>query len=445
MLNFADFLAEAAGDALKANTNDAKTKGHIKRYIFKMLSSEQKKQSLNDLGDYFNDKDVKDSDHHNHGETHDPNAEFTHTMSSSHGGHAKGTPIKVTGVYRDGNTIMARTSGHGTMPISKLAKPGKLAASSITKMGTDVENELQSNLDPTVKPAGNSKTAFDFTAGDISNKERSVRGKVVKNLEGETAPIIRGEAKASKTGSVAMGSSELRYTPEKKWHFTNKDLADKFGESTVSASGLKLIDHLNTHHSDGIISKGFSVGAAPGTASEYLRRANNNMLHLHRYGTDKNGNVTTNHGTTYTIGDDNSLKGQLGVGHLSEDDLLNLDGRLQIEATRSSSGGSTSTVKHKPPVKIVKQLANNSITNPESHGSLHNKDHAEKIRGRFEDFLKSQTPEQKSNLARPSFKPRSLSVNTTNLETAAEPVSAPTKPLPKPIQTNTVGGLPWKK
>ena len=49
------------------------------------------------------------------------------------------------------------------------------------------------------------------------------------------------------------------------------------------------------------------------------------------------------------------------------------------------------------------------------------------------------------NVVKKPKKPRSLSVNTTNLETTAEPVSAPTKPLPKPIQTNTVGGLPWKK
>jgi hypothetical protein len=42
-------------------------------------------------------------------------------------------------------------------------------------------------------------------------------------------------------------------------------------------------------------------------------------------------------------------------------------------------------------------------------------------------------------------KPRSLQINTSNIEPVEQPEQQKQKAPPKPIQTNTVGGLPWKK
>lgn len=380
MINFATFLTEAAGKALSSNTGGIKTKGHIKRYIFPYLSSEQKKQSMYDLGGYFSDKDVKESDQENHGKLHNPEANFTHTLVSSHNQHAKGTNVKINGVYKNGSTIMARTAEHGDMPISKLGTPEELAAGQKTKKGFELEHILQNNTDPTRKPAGATKTAYDFSAGDLNDTNKSVRGKAVKSDE---TPFFRGESKASKKGTVAMGTSELKYDPEaKQWKITNPQLSNIFSKATVK--GVPLLDHLNKNHSDGVIGKGFTADAHPGTAIEYLRSTNANALHLHRYAENKKGEPILDHGTTYTVGDNNYFKGRLGIGHLSEDDLLKFDGKLNIEKSRPGNNGSaTATVKHRPPPATFKSAADASINNPEEHMSLHNSEHGAKFRENF--------------------------------------------------------------
>lgn len=50
-----------------------------------------------------------------------------------------------------------------------------------------------------------------------------------------------------------------------------------------------------------------------------------------------------------------------------------------------------------------------------------------------------------NNLENRNKKIRSLSVSTKNIEPAESPVSQPEIKQPKPIETYTVGGLPWKK
>lgn len=45
----------------------------------------------------------------------------------------------------------------------------------------------------------------------------------------------------------------------------------------------------------------------------------------------------------------------------------------------------------------------------------------------------------------PKKKPRSLSISTKNIEPVEAPVAQPVIKQPKPLETHTVGGLPWKK
>jgi len=395
MLGFSQYLVEAAGKALSASVSGMKTKGHIKRYILPFLSSQQKKQSLLDLGNYFSEKDVQDSNQHSHGEQHDPKAKQTHFLSSKHGQHEKGTGVRVTGVYNDNGTIMARTANHGNMPISKLGTPEKLAGKQKSKHGLELEPRLQTSIDPSRKPAGSTKTAHDFSAGDTRNGGKAVRGKAVKGKEvaGEES-LIRGEAKTTKADKPAMGTSELHYDPEKKnWAITNAGVSNQFSRATVNnekteGKPMSLLDYLNKHHADGNIDKGFSARANPGTTVEYLKNANSNALHLHRYKEDDNGNVTEEHGTTFTIGDNNPLKDKLGMAHLGEADLDRLDGSLRIEKSRPKrNGGSITTVKHNPNPTVYREYATHSTNNPETSIGIHNTEHGAKVRERLNSIL----------------------------------------------------------
>ncbi|CAB4162356.1 hypothetical protein UFOVP787_33 [uncultured Caudovirales phage] len=386
MFKFSEFLTEAAGKALSSNTGNIKTKGHIKRYIFPFLSSEQKKHSLLSLGNYFSKKDVEESDQQNNGSFHNSKQNQTHFLASNHKEHKKGTAVKVTGVYNDNGTIMAKTQNHGDMPISKLGTPEKLAAKQQSKRGLELEPRLQANIDPTRQAAGSTKTAHDFSAGDTRNGGKTVRGKALKKYESEAPSLIRGESKTSQKDKVAMGTSELSYNPEtRQWGITNPGVSERFSKATVN--GVPLLEHLNKNHPDGVISKGFSAKAALGTTVGYLRNANVNTLHLHRYKEDKNGNLISENGTTFTVGDNNTLKGKLGMAHLGESDLNKLDGSLRIEMSRPKKDGSfVSTVKHNPSSSVYRTYANHSLENEGSIG-VHEEHHGAAVRKKISDLL----------------------------------------------------------
>lgn len=386
MLNFSKYLTEAAGKGLSGNTGSVKTKGHIKRYIFPFLSSEQKKHSLLSLGDYFSKKDVEESDQQNHGSFHNPKENQTHFLASNHGEHKKGTAVRVTSVYNNNGTIMAKTQNHGDMPISKLGTPEQLAAKQQSKRGLELEPRLQANIDPTRQAAGSTKTAHDFSAGDTRNNGKAVRGKALKKFESEAPSLIRGESKTSQKDKVAMGTSELAYSPEtRQWSITNPGVSEHFSKATVN--GVPLLDHLNKNHPDGVISKGFSAKAAQGTTVGYLRNANVNTLHLHRYKEDKDGNLLSENGTTFTVGDNNPLNGKLGMSHLGESSLDRLDGSLRVEMSRPKKGGGfVSTVKHNPVSSVYREYANHSLENEGSIG-VHEEHHGAAVRQKISELL----------------------------------------------------------
>ena len=400
MLKFSEYLTEAAGEGMKSNISDVKTRGHVKRYVFPFLSSEQKKHSAENLRQILTDKDVEESDVENHGASHDPKAEHTHLLASKFEGNEKGTPVKVTGLHIDGNTVMAKTKNHGYIPISKLAKPNELAAANKTSEGFDLEHRIQKNIDPRFKPAGSSGESWDFVAGD-PDSEHSIRGKAVK--KDESKPIFRGEAKASKKGTVSMGTISATYNKDSgKWEYSQKTkskMRDKFEEATHPQSGLSIIDHLNEYHPNGTLPNGFTIQAPQGTTAHYLNGIGANSLHLHRYAKDSKGNYTMNHGTTYTIGDDNNFQGKLGLGHLSNEDLNRLDGSITIEP----AGVGKVQIKHKPKPAVFNEFANKSQESPDEHMDLSKNEHGLKFKENFANHIRSinmnspRTPEERGS------------------------------------------------
>jgi hypothetical protein len=408
MLPFRNFLIEKAGEGMQSNIRNVKTRGHIKNYILPYLSAEQKKNSANALGSELNDKDKKDFDLENHGDFHDPKAENTHFLASKHGNFTKGTPVKVTGLKMNGDTVTATTEAHGEMPISKLGKPEKLAKQNITSGGFKLENILQDNADPRFKAAGSSGEFSDFVAKDPES-EITLRGKAVKKNESDNQPDFRGEAKSSKKGSVAMGTISASYnTKIKKWEYSKKtksQMRSKFEEATHPNSGLSIIDHLNKFHPNGDLETGFSVNAPKGTTTHYLGGLGVHALHLHRYAKDNDDNYTTNHGTTYTIGDNNEFEGGLGMGHLSTKELNKLDGSLTVER----SGKGKIQIKHRPKPAVFNELADNSLKDPENHMNLADASGRDRFRFSFARHIRK--------LKAAPVEQRSGSVAVKNLET----------------------------
>lgn len=345
--------------------------GHITSYILPYLSAEQKKH----VGQNFIQHERPEKfDDGSDGELYnsDPSVP-THELASKVGVYGSGTPVRVIGVRHDHKgQIIVQTANHGEFPASKLKKPEALKKPVMTKAGFDLEENIARNLRG--KPAGSTKAAYDFSYGGPNNDE--VKGKTYK-LEGDE-PVIKGESKVNE--KARMGTSAIQFDPKtKKWDFTNDALREKFGSAVHPKSGLKLLDHLNTYHSDGIISKGFSVPAAPGTTQQYVRSSGVNCLHLHRK------NKKMNAGTTYTVGD-TDLKGKTKLGHLEYSDLDQLDGMLSIAKTTNGK----SKVLHSPHVANYTSLATNSISNPEHHRDLNTQEHAEEFMNDVDNHLKTK-------------------------------------------------------
>ncbi len=300
------------------------------------------------------------------GSSFDPKASHTHLLGTKHGEHPIGTPIKITHVIHDkaSNTLHAATEKHGTIPLSRIAKPTALAKPPITKGGFDVEGKISHNLG--TKAAGSTKTAYDF-----SYKGDQVRGNV-KEVEHEKsvkgvgeAPILRGESKLDKG---KFGQSVIKHNSEtKKWSFSNEKLGKHFAKATHPTSKLPILQHLDKFHPKGVIKTGFAINAPHGSTAHYLKTSNVNALHIHDKKTDT--------GTTFTFGKNNDLAGRTKLGHLSDKHVHALDGKLNVAST---SSGAT-TLVHRPKQPLMKQYAKKSVTDPHNNRSLHREDHAQEF------------------------------------------------------------------
>lgn len=383
MLSFSRFVqyleeASSSSNRLKAaltGSEATKTIGHYNSYIAPFLSKAQQAKSQKELSPHTTRKFSPPAD----GELHNPSAESTHTLGSAHNGHEAGTPVKITGAKVIDGKMHVTTEKHGTIPATKINKTESLRKESKGKTGFAVEARIAQNLG--TEAAGSTKSSFDFYygkgTGKKGSKQPAVRGKV-KETEEVGKPQVRGESKLDKG---KMGQGVIKHDKKTGWTITSGGhpaIAEHMKRARVVGSdGVErsLIDHLNHHHPDGIIEKGFSFDAPAGMTRKYLQTSKTNLLHIHNKKTDR--------GTTFTYGRENELRGKTKLGHLTDSKLDSLDGKLTIEPTRSGSA----PIAHRPKQPVMKQLANLSSTDPENHRDLSNAEHATEFRGHIDKHL----------------------------------------------------------
>ena len=364
MLSFKGFLAEAADGMVGTIGSDGKGKRHTKNYIMSLLSAEGRKRTADSfekhggMGDLSKYPAPLNNDN-----------QPTHTLKTSQNGHPIGTQVHVThATVDDAGSITVHTKGHGSFSQAGLMKPDALKKPAITKTGFDVEGKIAKNLG--TKAAGSTKHGYDY---QYSSGRGHVRGKV---KEVGAAPDIRGESKLDKG---KMGQSTFKHDAVKGWHFTNNPVGSHFEKATIKGPDGKergLIDHFNHFHGEGKIDRSYSIDAPKGSTKNYLSTSNVNSLHLH--------NKEANRGTTFTIGDTH-LKGKTNLGHLSDDHLHALDGKLVIDKTTTGS----TQVAHRPKAAVMKQYANLSQTDSANHRDLTDENHATEFKTHV-DKMKDQ-------------------------------------------------------
>jgi len=362
-----DFLDEdAKRPNLTGSINDPKSLRHVKNYVAPYLSKSQKATTEKSFGRHMGPGYLGTE----HGEMHTP-SENTHNLATAHGEHPVGTPVQVTGAHLNNGLIHVTTKKHGTIPLSKLEKPKALAKAQVTQTGFDVEGRIAANLGS--KSAGSTKHAYDFSYKGESTK--GVRGKIKEVGAPDTTPVVRGESKLERG---KMGEATIKHTPEKGWHISergNKEVGAHLQKAVHSESGLSVLDHLNKHHPDGQIPRTLQFKAAPGTAQHYLQNSKANVLHIH--------NKVTGKGTSFTIGENNNLKGATKLGHLGHADLEKFNGKIQVKPTTTG----TSTMVHRPVESVMRSHANLSAENPGSHRDLTDTAHATEFKKHVDKHL----------------------------------------------------------
>jgi hypothetical protein len=352
---FKEFLGEAN---LSSSFLEMRGPRQIGKYIAPFLNKsgiEKTKLAFKDAG-----TPVDKIDSSSHGSMHDPKAKSTHVRGAEHNGHPAGTPVKITHViHKDEKTILARTEGHGDIPLNKIEKPKSLETQRKGSYGFDIEGKVAKNLG--IKAAGSSNKSKDFELDHPEQKpgdKSAVRGKV-KVVEKPTRKFVRGESKLEKG---RFGVTSLKHE-NGKWGFTgDPKMHASFAKATVN--GTPLLDHMNKIFPNGKITKGFRVTPNPGTARHYLEHSDVNVLHIHDKGT---GNSTT-----FTVG--KSLKNKTNLGHLSHKEIGELDGAISVEPSAKGKG----RIAHSPNIVKMRELAARSSEDV-SHKTLENTQHGKEF------------------------------------------------------------------
>jgi len=365
-------LSEAQRENMSGNINDSEKKGlrHLRNYVMPTLSKEQRKKVTANFARYMKPDEFKNE----HGENYNEDKKSTtHTLASAHGAHEAGTAVRVTGArHDDQGRILLSTEQHGEIPQSKLAPPKELKKAPITKGGFDVEGRIAKNFG--TASAGSTGTAIDFVSHDEGKGQKAKKklSGVVKQISEEApkeqikTPFSRIEGE-SKLDRGKMGQSAANFDQKSRtWKFTHPTLAKSL--SKVKVGGKPILQYLNENHSNGVIENGFSTDAPKGTTRAYLESSKVNALHIHNKDKDK--------GTTFTIGNNNDLKGVTTLGHLDDKDLDRLDGKINIAATQS---GKTQVI-HRPKHAVMKEYSNLSETKPELHRDVSQADHAQEVK-----------------------------------------------------------------
>lgn len=387
MKDFKEFLFEEFGilvEERKTKDNlsqdSSKIQGHLMNYVDPFLSAEQREAAAKSSPVYA-ERYKKAKNQGEHGALHNPDpSATTHTTGSSYPGVPAGTNVKVTGIKQkiiDGKPKQfVTTQDHGDLPVTALLKPTSLKKPARTDKGFQVESQISDNLD--WQAAGSTKHGHDYAY--MPGHPKGIKGKVVT---AGNPPLLKGESKLSRG---KMGQSQLNWDSENGWRVSNEDLRKHFEKTKVvgpDGKERKLLDHLNTFHGNGIIDKGFSVQAPRGIARAYLASSGKNSLHVHNYD-EKKG---IDHGTTYTVGDNNPLEGRTGLGHIGDKELENFDGTINIEKTVSGKPGTTQLI-HRPRETVMRSYANRSQEDPDNNMNLYDPEHAAKFKQTVKKLIK---------------------------------------------------------
>ena len=366
--SFNTFIKESNERTMASTFGARRGPRHVRNYIAPFLSKEGRKKTKEA---FENTEAPLNFDHNQNGELYDPKAEHTHVLGKAHNGHPAGTRIKITHVSHEDGKIYAHTENHGRIPLSKIKKPESLRKKAVGAYGIGVESTVAKNLGQQ-KSAGFSKVGTDFSVHHEENGKHKISHGVVKTTGKEKTkeeqPVVRGESKLDRG---RFGTSTLTWNKRsRRWRFTgDRRMHAKFAQTkVVGDDGVErsILDHLNHHHPDGVITRGFSARAPVGTSRHYLRRGNINVLHLH--------NIDNRNSTTYTVGN-TSLHGKTNLGHLSDRAIDRLDGRIHFEPGARGK----IRVLHSPNNAVMKEYAEASTNDPENHKTLENSEHAKEF------------------------------------------------------------------
>lgn len=384
MLNFSQFLIEKAGESMGGEIR--RSVSHLKSYVLPYLNSEQKakiKKNFEASGHSHYSK----FDHENDGQLYDPES-TTHSVVSKFKNEKgetvePGTRVKVTGARADeAGKIILQTEKHGEIPITKLGKPAELAKTNLSQtVGLGQEKALQQLYDPDIQTAGASKQSHDAVYVPKiykGNPENGAKTKVVKSVEDQGETPSRPEAgtelktTSRRRGSAGAGQSPLAYDEkEKKWRFTNPEMAESFAKARHK-NGDSVLDYLNKNHSDGVIPKYLSFNTkGSGVTKAYVKSTKATALHLHKVVKDKSGKTIVDRGTTFEV-NDGPYSGKTGLSRLSDEDFDKLNGTLSVAPTVER--GKT-TAKHNLHVGAFEEFSRKSEDDPLNHRSHMSPDH----------------------------------------------------------------------
>lgn len=377
--SFREFiLSEASnqyGTSMSGNlrSNRDRSRSHFNSYVAPYLTPEQHKKSLDHMeeaGALLKGEREKMESEYEKTQKRSYDDEGEHHVVTS--GKEAGDKVKIKHVEVEGDNLVAVTHDKRRIPLQRLSKPSALARKK-QSMGSGNGRKIG---------AGESEVNINKNLGQERNPAVATGHDAVYPPEEQTAKIhVREVPRAQPKASAKMeikgstkvrmgdrqGDSGLKWNEKtKKWELGKN--ADEVTRKLVTAkhkeTGLSVLDHLNKHHAKtgGVLDKGLSFDAkGTGMAKTYLEHKGCNTLHLHDNKEDK--------GTTYTYG--NELKGKVGLGHLSDEDVSNMDGHVRIE--KSASG--KLKIYHVPHAKHLKALAHAS-GNEEGHLNLTDPEHA---------------------------------------------------------------------
>lgn len=409
MLRFSQYLVEKAGEGMGGDAR--RSISHLKSYVLPYLSSKQKTQIKKNFENSGHNHYTK-FDHENDGDLHNPEL-TTHSVVSRFK-NAKGetvepgTRVKVTGARADeAGKIILQTENHGEIPITKLGKPAELAKTNPSQtIGLGQEKLLQQLYDPEIETAGASKLSHDavYVPQIYKNKpENGAKTKVVKSVEDQGIPSIPEAGTELKTtsrkrGSAGAGQSPVAYDDkERKWSFTNPDMAEAFARARHK-NGDSVLDYLNKNHSDGIIPKYLSFNTkGSGITKAYVKSTRATALHLHKIVKDKSGNTVVDRGTTYEV-NDGIYSGKTGLVRLNDEDLDKLNGTLSIAPTIER--GKT-TAKHNLHTGAFEEYSRKSEDDPSTYRSHMNPEHVKEYKRNI-DSVAEEIEKSKQNKFAPT-------------------------------------------